>query len=137
MGELPSTAQEEYVMGKRSRRKGHSWEREVAHRLSKRLDTEVVRNLGEVRGDDLGKDLVGCEPLVVQCKCGVRPNLKGAWLEARDYSQAQDYPDEHIPIAIANIEKADPDDKRRSLELVVMSFDDFLEFVKPWMEDVL
>ena len=121
-------------MGARSRRKGHDWEREVAKRISEALGVETVRNLGEVRGDDIGQDLVGCDPLVVQCKTGIRPNLKGAWLEARGKALADPTA---IPIAVARMERADPDDARRSIEVVVLSLDDFLAIAKCWWEDII
>lgn len=69
-------------MGARSRRKGAGWERELASRWRDAgLYPNARRGLNQVRSARETCDVEGT-PFWVECKCGKRPNLIAAMVQA-------------------------------------------------------
>lgn len=64
----PQTEPAKKVSGKRSRTKGHSYERAIAIDLQK-IGYEKARRQLEYHADDAkGYDIANCEPFFIQCK---------------------------------------------------------------------
>lgn len=102
-------------MGKLSRTKGHSFEREVAKRFREVGYHKAIRKLEYQVTDDLGIDLDGTSPYLIQCK-----RLK----KYSSITAIEEVPqkDGHIPVLIT---KAD-----NKPAMAVIPFDHFLELVK-------
>ena len=79
------------------RKKGHSFEREVAA-LFRDLYPEARRGLGQPRGGKEAPDVDGTK-FWVECKVGKRPNLPAA------LNQAVKDTDGRIPIAVCRVDR--------------------------------
>lgn len=108
-------------MGKRSRTKGHDWEREVANRLTQATGVECKRCLVETREGNSG-DIQTQLPLAVQCKVGQRPNPIAAYEEALE---AAEIAEEAVAVIKRN---QGPGGKKR--EVAVISFEYFLRLLE-------
>src|SRR5690606_33439567 len=88
------------VSGRRSRRKGHDWEREVARRLRDVLGVEARRGLQYRDGAEAPDIIIEGLPLHVECKAGQRPRILAALEQAeRDAAEGA------IPVAITKQDK--------------------------------
>lgn len=100
-------------MGRKSRTKGATFEREVAARFKAVFGDDVKRRLGQAR--DSGHDIDGTWPFVVECKrrakIGVTP-----WFAQATVASAR-VPG-GIPIVVMRADNEKP--------LVVITLDDFL-----------
>jgi len=104
------------TMGAMSRRKGASWERDVATTMRARGAVNAKRGLGQARCARECADVEGT-PWWIECKRGARLNVVAALAQARDAS------DGRVPIVIAKLDRADP--------IVTLSLADFLDIVFP------
>jgi hypothetical protein len=78
-------------MGKRSRTKGHAWEREVCEMIRDATKRDAKRVLHETRDGNCGDIDTPHIPLAWQCKVGIRPDIYGAVQEARDAQGCKAY----------------------------------------------
>lgn len=119
-------------MGKRSRTKGHAWEREVANRLTEATGVECKRCLVETREGNSG-DIQSDLPYAVQCKVGASPNPIGAYLEAMEVALTS--PPMHrgdrlpLPIEPIAIIKRNAARGKPKVEVAVISFDHLLRLL--------
>ena len=109
-------------MGALSTRKGKVWERTLCT-LFRAVGISAERNLEEVRGGSLGRDLIVSAPLCVQAKCGARPPIYGALREAEAAAH-----DNEIPVALV---RRNGSGSRRPDDLAVMRIEDFIELIRP------
>lgn len=108
-------------MGKMSRTKGHTWERQVANDLTaatgllhRRILTETRDgNVGDVRSRDL--------PVVYQCKCVSKADVFQAVREAEVAAGATDY-------AVAAVKRSRRGSRPEMI--AAMPWDDWLEIVQ-------
>lgn len=70
------------VSGKKSRTKGHNFERETAH-LFQSLGYENARRGIQCRDGAECPDVTGVGDIWIECKVGARPNIKGAMAQAK------------------------------------------------------
>ena len=103
--------------GKRSRRKGHDFERDIVRRLNegglgarRGLQAQTGKGCADVQLRAAGEDF-HCE-----CKVGARPNIHAAI-----YQAIGDAPSVWVPVAITK--------KDRDETLVTMLFDDWLNLL--------
>jgi Holliday junction resolvase len=103
-------------MGKRSRTKGATYEREIASTLQKALGVEVKRRLGQARegGEDIDLTTLAL-PLTLECKRRAQPLVALKWLEQ---AQAASEGKGSTPVVITRGDN--------SPSLVVMTLDDWL-----------
>ena len=110
------------MSGAYSRRKGARFERAMVHRLRQAMpDAEVRRGLQSRGGEEVAD--IDCPVFWPELKCGKKPNIRAALLQAMAAA-----PKNRIPIAIIK------DD--RSAELVTLLLDDFLELVSDWWRGI-
>lgn len=57
------------MTGAYNRAKGHSLEREIASELSELFEDVMTARAGDRSLDNLGVDIIGCQPLGLQCHC--------------------------------------------------------------------
>lgn len=107
-------------MGKRSRTKGHAWEREVANRYTEATGLKHERVLTETR--ESSHDVEGPLPLVNQCKVGARPNL---WTAIEEAAREAEGTGRH---AVA-ILKRNGAGRRSAVEVAALPLDDWFEIV--------
>jgi hypothetical protein len=103
-------------MGAMSRRKGASWERDVATTFRERGAASAKRGLGQARCARECADVEGL-PWWVECKVGARLNVVAALRQAREAS------DGRVPIVVAKLDRCEP--------IVTLSLADFLDLVLP------
>jgi len=108
------------VSGRRSRRKGHDWERAVARRLREIFGPQVRRGLQYQDGSDAPDVIVPC--FYVECKVGARPPIIQALEQAEKNAKPGFW-----PVAICKQDKQKP--------TVTMRFDDWLELVEAWWRE--
>jgi len=108
-------------MGARSRRKGASFEREVA-RLLEPAYPEAVRGIGQTRRGSDHADVEGT-PWWVECKVGQRPNIYAA------VAQSVEAGDERPWLVVAR--KNSSGGGAASVDTVTMSVESFLRLVAP------
>ena len=108
------------MSGSRSRRKGANYERELARKFAEVMPGASVRRGLQYRD---GADAADVETPVfwVEAKSGKKPNPRAALKQAVDAA-----PKGRIPLAVIR------DDREEAF--VVLSLDDFLEFVSEWWE---
>lgn len=113
------------MSGKRSRTKGHDWEREMAKKMRQAGWNSARRNLTETRGTDelQGVDVIGCDPYLIQCKRGKRPPLMSAWTELVNATKEL----ESIPVLAIHKENGCG---RTPIKLIVLGVDDFIKLAK-------
>ena len=117
-------------MGKRSRTKGHAFEREVANRLNEafRFDEDHTgrfkRVLIETREGNSGDVRSRVVPLVVQCKVGERPPVYDAVDEAVEATI-----EGMLPFAAIRRNRRGP---RPMKELGIFRLEDALMLLKGW-----
>jgi hypothetical protein len=111
-------------MGALSRRKGHSWERDVAARF-RALGIAAERRLDEPRAGNQGDLLLPPGvPLVVQARVGARPGL---WEALRDARAA---PEASRPGVVAvGIVRRNGAGSRPPDDVAILSLDDFMGLV--------
>jgi hypothetical protein len=100
-------------MGRKSRTKGHAFERFVAGRFRLAGWPDAARTLHETRDGNCG-DLIGVKPLAVQCKVGAAPS---PWRALREAAAAADPGDHAVAILRRDRERA----------IAVMDLDDWME----------
>lgn len=83
-------------MGARSRRKGATWERDLAARLQGVAGWDTRRGIGQARSGGEVCDVEGT-PWWIEAKVGKRPNLYAA------LAQADEATDGRAPVVIARI----------------------------------
>jgi hypothetical protein len=112
-------------MGKASRRKGATYEREVAN-LFKEMGWEDAKRHLEYQSDEAveGRDLDGTQPFAVQAKCWAKTPSISAITEI-EVSDAYS-----IPLAILKRSKVG----EQPLEVAVMYLDDFKVFLSMLIE---
>lgn len=104
--------------GKSSRRKGHDWERKVAHDLRQVMPGCTITRGQQGAGGDKAPD-VDAGPLWAECKVGKQVQLRAALRQAVD-----DAPLGRVPVAVCK------DDRKRPF--ILMDWEDFLEMVEVW-----
>jgi hypothetical protein len=104
-------------MGARSRRKGHSWEREVVRRLRAVFGDQVRRGL-QYRSGEEQPDVIAPR-LWIECKAGKKTNPRAALRQAQ-----QDAQDDRRPVAVCKDDRQEP--------FVIMSLDTFVELADGW-----
>lgn len=106
------------MSGAKSRRKGAAWERELTHKFRDAMPgADVKRGLQSRSGSDAAD--VECPVFWVEAKRGRMPNPRAALRQAVDAA-----PEDRVPIAVIR------DDRKPAF--VVMSLENFLEFVSEW-----
>lgn len=110
------------LMGKLSRNKGASWEREVSNRFTAVTGEPFKRNLTETREGNAG-DVVSALPIAIQCKVGARPPVWDALKEAQDVAMEGDLA---VAVCKKNGSRHNPPE-----EIVAMSLADFELYVLP------
>jgi hypothetical protein len=115
-------------MGKRSRRKGADWERELSRRFTEQFGVPVQRNLEEVRSGNSG-DLVIPDilPIVVQAKVGERPSPYKALKEAQDVADGTG----KYPIGMLKVNGAG---MRRAQEVAILRLEDVFDWMRQLRE---
>lgn len=104
-------------MGARSRRKGATWEREIAARL-RSIFPDARRGFQSRFGGKEQADVI--VPFFhIEAKCGARPNIAAAMEQA-----TRDAAPTLWPTVISKRDREDP--------LVTMRLDDWLELVGAW-----
>ena len=109
------------MSGRRSRRKGHDWEREVARRMRDVLGVEARRGFQYRDGAEAPDIIIEGLPhaLHIECKAGKRPPILAALEQAeRDAAEGA------IPVVIAKKDKKAP--------TVTMRLEDWLAVIAPW-----
>lgn len=109
-------------MGARSRRKGATWERDLAARWRERFHLEVKRGIGQMRDASEVADVTGLPGFWVEAKHGAMPNPRAALAQAHEACGERPL----WPIAVIK------DDRRAPF--VCMTLDDFEDLVGEWME---
>lgn len=108
------------MSGATSRRRGHSWEREIARALEELEGVEASRTLNETREGNVGDVDVNL-PIAVQAKAGQRPRIYDAVAEAKEASG----PGEHPVAAVKRSHgRGVPADR-----LAVLPLEDFVEII--------
>lgn len=104
------------MSGSTSRRKGHQFERDVANRL-KPIYPDAKRGVLQCRS---GSEVADVEntPWWIECKCGARPNVMGAYEQAVEAAG-----EDPRPIAVVS-------HKDRGRLLVTMAFDSWERLIK-------
>jgi hypothetical protein len=112
--------------GKASRRKGSSWEREVAKIFRERLGIPTIkRGLGQARSASEVADVDGVPRLWVEAKNQKRVNLRAA-LEQATHAITKSKSSK-MAIAVAKEDHKKP--------MIAMYLDDFLDLVYPRTEN--
>jgi hypothetical protein len=106
-------------MGRLSRRKGGSWEREVARRFARVFSDDGVRRGLQFRDGAECPDVI-TPALWVECKRGRRTNPRAALAQAVEDSKGHLL----IPVAVCKDDFEAP--------FVVLRLDDFSELVAQW-----
>lgn len=102
--------------GRAARRKGHSFEREIAA-IIRELDPSAKRNSAEAQQASF--DILTTLPLAIQCK-----NFSRWHVTPHDvYNQAAQYAGERMPVGIVRISHKAPD-------LVILNFKDFFNILR-------
>jgi len=104
--------------GAHSRRKGVEFERSIVQRLREVMPDANIRRGFQYRTGEEAPD-VDCPVFWPELKRGKQPNVRAALRQATETA-----PPGRIPIAILRDDRAEP--------FVVLSFDDFLDFVDEW-----
>lgn len=117
--------EERSKLGRRSRTKGHNYEREVAN-LFKELWPEARRGYQSRGGTKEAPDVDGT-PFFIECKKGARTNIKAALEQAyvachKPTEAGTVVVDTRFPLAITK------DDRRRAM--ATMYLDDFMELLR-------
>lgn len=108
------------MSGKRSRTKGHNWERQVSKQFNAALDLDSHRGL-QTAGARV-PDVQGVPGLWIECKCGKLPNVRAALKQAdKDKSPSLTY-----SVTVIKDDRCRP--------FVAMYLDDFLEVLGPWLK---
>ena len=108
------------MSGKRSRRKGANWEREVAGMFREIMPGEGVKRGFQYRdGEEAPDVMVPC--FWVECKVGSRTNIKGALEQADGCCPPKNG---KWPLAICKDDRKTP--------IASMYLEDFLELVGEW-----
>lgn len=109
------------MSGRRSRRKGHDFEREIVHRFREVFgEDNVRRGLQSRSGEEVPDVEVPC--FWIECKREKRTNPKAALKQAMG-----DAPKGRIPIAICK------DDRQETT--VTLLLEDFLDLVREWWRE--
>jgi len=112
-------------MGKLSRRKGASWEREVARDLRPIFGEGVKRGLAQSRfGTDEAPDVDGASPFWYECKHGKSILFQAALEQAEGGMAEAGRPQDRWPVAVCKVDHKEP--------LVLMRWVHFLELVAEW-----
>lgn len=109
------------MSGRRSRRKGHDWEREVARRLREIFGPQVRRGLQYQDGAATPDVIVPC--FHVECKVGARPPI----IQALEQAERDAKPG-LWPVAVCKQDRKPP--------TVTMRFEDWLELLGAWWREV-
>lgn len=114
---------------RRSKRKGSTWEREVARRVREEFglsEEECKRGLGQARAAGEVADVDGVPGWWLECKHMKLCNLRAALRQA-----VKAVPDDRVPVAIC---KDDPSGVGERAEVfAVLRFDDWLKLVAKTM----
>lgn len=70
-------------MGASQRRKGATWERELANRWRDRFGFDTKRGIGQMRDATEVSDVEGLPGFWVEAKCGAMPNPRAALAQAQ------------------------------------------------------
>lgn len=100
--------------GAASRRKGHTWERQVARDLREIFGPDVKRGFQTRGGTKEAPDVDGT-PWFIECKCGKATNIKAA------LRQAVEATDGRPPVAICKDDRTEP--------VVAMLYSDWLNLL--------
>lgn len=100
-------------MGRSQRVKGHSFERKIAQ-LMRRWFPDAKRGYQTRGGGKEQADVINT-PYHIECKVGKKPNIKAAYLQAREDTQGEP------PIAITKWDREEP--------LVTMSLTDWFSML--------
>tara|TARA_Y100000310_G_scaffold24676_2_gene23698 strand:- start:3510 stop:3866 length:357 start_codon:yes stop_codon:yes gene_type:complete len=106
-------------MGKAQREKGARFEREVANILKEVFGPRTIRSSGQCFSGDTRAD-VDCPELWVECKVGLRPNIKGALKQAEEASALAQT--DKMCVAVCKWDREKP--------IISMRLDDFVEILK-------
>lgn len=110
--------------GAYARRRGHSFEREIANRLKEEgLYPEAKRHLENQAAEALGYDIDNTEPFYIQAK----RNKQYAPITKIEEVQLDKLPEDAVPVLIT---KGD-----RKREVVCMYFEDWIDLVKEAMSE--
>lgn len=101
--------------GKRARRKGHQFERDMASLFTETLDFHCKRGLQSRDGAEAPDVIV--PGLHIECKKGLKTNIRAALKQAREASR-----DGNKPVAICQ------DDRQEAT--VTMFLEDFMDLLK-------
>lgn len=108
--------------GARSRRKGATWERELASRWRERFRLETKRGIGQARNASEVSDVEGLPGFWVEAKVGAMPNPRAALSQAIEACGTR-------PLWCLAVVK---DDRREPF--VCMTLDDFEDLLGEWLE---
>ena len=104
-------------MGALSRTKGAQYERVLVHRFREAMPGAEVKRGLQCRGEETAD--VDCPVFWVEAKRGKKPNVRAALKQATAAA-----PKGRIPLAVIRDDRAEA--------FVVLSLEDFLEFVGQW-----
>ena len=112
-------------IGKRSRTKGSTYERQVVRDLKSIFGDNIKRGLAQSRfGAGEAPDVDGVPCLWFEVKHGKQVNLRAAYAQAVDAMAAAGRTKDRWPVAVCK------DDRKNAL--VVMGWDHFLELLAEW-----
>lgn len=107
-------------MSRRSRRKGHDFEREIARRLSDATGLDYQRVLVEPRDGNSGDVDAPGSAFTFQCKVGARPSVWRALSEAQEAA-----PESRTPVGVVKRNGSGRHDPAE--EVAILNLSDFLE----------
>ena len=108
-------------MGVRSRRKGATWERDLATRWRERFGVATKRGIGQMRDASEVPDVDGLPGFWVEAKVGAMPNPRAALAQALEACGERPL----WPIAVVKDDRRPP--------FVCMALDDFEDLVGEWL----
>ncbi len=112
-------------IGRLSRRKGATFERQVAKDMRPIFGAHVKRGLAQSRfGRGEAPDVDGCKPFWIETKHGKQTNPRAALKQAEDGMAAAARDGDRWPVAVCKDDRAKP--------FVVMPYDVFLEILEEW-----